>query len=105
MMRAKQLRYKNRHSETEQFHRVTDDRKGGHTMIRVHSDVEAVGENLLGEGGRGKEDEEEEDSEEEEAGGCGGRPSGELLQFAQKLPDKIGGNQCTLVATTVYHFK
>ena len=73
-------------------------------MIRVHSDVEAVGENLLGEGGTGKEDEEEEDSEEEEAGGCGGRPSGELLQFAQKLPDKIRGNQCTLVATITLQF-
>jgi hypothetical protein len=61
------------------------------TMARIHPDVEAVGEDLLG-GGVGGEDLEagkEEDEEEEEAAGGragGGVTTGQFLQFCQEFP-------------------
>jgi hypothetical protein len=64
------------------------------TVARIHPDIEAVGEDLLG-GGVGGEDLEagqEEDEEEEEAAGGragGGVTTSQFLQFYQEFP--VGG--------------
>jgi len=63
----------------------------GMAVARIHPDIEAVGEDLLG-GGVGGEDleagKEEEEEEEEAAGGRagGGVTTGQFLQFCQEFP-------------------
>jgi hypothetical protein len=62
-------------------------------MVGVDSDVEAVGEDLLGVGGGNQEEEQEAGGQEEKEqalGGGGGGVDGEggqPFQFAQKFPD------------------